>query len=715
MKDKHQKILAKIDQDFAQSKDNQTACYQDRRFCFMEGAMWDGKVGQQFENRPKFEINKIQLSVVRIYNEWAKNRFGVEFRPDDLKADQDTADTLNALLRGDERDSNADEAYSNAFLEGITGGIGAVQLIAEYENPYDDSSEQRIRIKPIFEADRCVYWDCNAKRYDKADAKNVTVVVSMGKDEYLDKYGGDDNEIDDFSQLEGCGFELDWLNGDKVKVAEFYEVAEKSRKMTKLAHKFVGEQVLYQDDDNYQKELVEYLARGFEVVLQKTIKKRVVKGYVLSGSKIIQELGEIAGDYLPIVPFYGKRNYIDGKEVASGHVRLARDPQTLYNVKVSSLADLASRPQDRVPIFTTEQIKGHGHLWANQEVDRKPYLTVNALKNIDGSIMAIGPQSYTEPPQVPQALAVLIEKTDQDVHELTGNQANGEQLVSNVSTEAVEMVQDKVDAQSYIYLQHWAKTMAQVGRVWLSMAQVIYDEEDRQMTGLLPNDSDKSLIINRPVIKDGLFAYENDMQSGRYRVSVDIGEAFTTQRDKTVKRLVSMLSVIADPMTQLALVNTILANQDGEGMKDLAKFARKQLVMGGIAEPSDDEKAELEQAMAQQGGQPSPQDLWLQAEAQKATAEAERKTADTMRVLADTDNVRADTAIKLSELQRLHAEGLQMEQVLAMLEQMRQVQSQNRQGIKQEIGGQGGQSPIPPEILEQLGQQAPNFNPMGVM
>lgn len=220
------------------------------------------------------------------------------------------------------------------------------------------------------------------------------------------------------------------------------------------------------------------------------------------------------------------------------------------------------------------------------------------------------------------------------------------------------------------------------------------------------------MVINRPIIKDGQFAYENDVQNGRYRVSVDIGEVFATQRDKAVKRLIALLQVITDPMTQSALINTILANQDGTGLKDLAKFARKQLVMSGIAEPSDDEKAELEQ-MTQQNKEPSPQDLWLQAESQKAMAEAERKTADTMRVLADTDNVRADTAIKLSELQQMQAQGLQFDEVMAILAQMGQAQSQDRQNIKQEVGGQSEQPPLPPEILEQMGQQAPN--PMGVM
>lgn len=707
---KHDELLKRIDADFEQANDNQTECYNDRRFGFVTGAQWDGDLGRQFENRPKFEFNKILLSLVRISNEWAKNRFTVQFRPDKHPADSDTADSLNSLIRGDERDSNADEAYANAFLEGISGGIGAFQILAEYEDEYSEEDDlQRIRIKPIFEADTTVYWDANAKRYDKADAKHVTVVVTMTQDDFKRKYGKDDSDIDSFDGLDAYRF--DWWDNDSVKVAEHYEISERKRKIIKLQAPHEPEPItLYQDEDGYLQKLDEKMAQGYEPILEKTIKERVVKGYVLSGGEIIEDLGVIAGKYLPIVPYYGNRMYISGQEVAFGHVRLAKDAQKAYNIKMSALLDLASRPQDELPIFTPEQINGHSAIWASKEIEKPAYLTVNPIIGMDGSVQAIGPQAYTKAPQIPQALSAIIQQADKDIHELTGNQANGEQLVSNVSTEAVQLVQDKVDAQAYIYIDNWAKTMRQAGRVWQSIAQDIYDEEMRELTGLTHDDQDEPIVINKPTVKDGQVAFENDMQNGKYKVSVDIGEAFATQRDKTMKQLVNMLPAVTDPQTQIALVNTILANQDGEGMRDLSKFARKKLVEMGVVEPTEDEQMQMQQAQMMAGQQPpSAQDQWALAEATKSMAIAEKQKADTQKTLAEVDETRADTATKLFTLEQNMAQQSQtMQAMMQILQQMAQSQTQQGQQIKTELSNQGEQ--IPPEMMAQMptmGDQMP--------
>lgn len=699
----HQRLLERIDADYDQSSENQRQSYDDRRFCFVQGAQWDGDIGRQFEGRPKFEFNKIQLSVIRIYNEWAKNRFTVEFRPQNNTADTDTADNLQELFRADERDSNADEAYSTAFMEGISGGIGAILLEAKYDDEDgDDDEHQRIRIKPIFEADTMVYWDSNARRYDKADAKHVTIVTAMSKAQFESKYKKD---VSSFDELQGYRF--DWRDGDNVRVAEHYELTERKIEVTKLVHPDGGEPVkLYADDDDFDQQLNDYLVQGFEVEFTKKVKRKEVKGYVLSGSEIVEKLGVIAGEYLPVAPFYGKRMYVSGREVTQGHVGLSRDAQIAFNLKMSGLIDLASRPQDETPIFTPAQVKGHEGQWASKEVERKPYLTINPTKDSQGNIIGVGPQAYTKAPVIPQAMGALIESSGALIGELTGNQSNGEQLVSNVSTEAVEMVQDKVDAQAYIYLDNFSKTIAHAGRIWLSMAQVVYDEENREMSGVSHDDSDSKVVINKPTIKDGQLAYANDMQGGKYKVTVDIGEAFSTQRDKTIKRLLNLVPMIQDPQQQAALLNTILANQDGEGMHDLSRYARKNLINMGVTEPDEQEAKEMQQAQeAAKNQPPSAQDQYFEAEAAKSNALAEKAKADTQKTLAESDDTRADTAKTLMEIQQQFeqsalAQRQQMQEMTMMLQAMQQSQQQREQAIKAEL------NPQPEPDMQQMAQMA---------
>lgn len=694
---KHQDMLNRIDTDFEQSNDNQMESYNDRRFCFVSGAQWDGKIGLQFANRPKFEFNKIQLSVVRIYNEWAKNRFTVDFRPQNHIADADTAERLQDLFRADERDSNADEAYSTAFMEGTSGGIGAIMVIPEYEDEYgEDDDKQRIRFKPINEADTTVYWDSGAQRYDKADAKHVTIVRAMSSAAFERKYN---KEPASFDELDGIRF--DWRDGDNIKVAEHYVVDERKRDMVKLEHEHDDEPVtLYKDSEDYQSEFDDLEAQGYYITVDKKIKQRVIKGYVLDGSGIIEELGEIAGDYLPVAPYYGKRMYVSGREVTQGHVRLSRDAQIAYNLQMSGLIDLASRPQDELPIFTPAQILGHGEQWARKDIDRVPYLTINPTKDANGNIIGVGAQAYTKAPVIPAAMGALIDTSSGVIGELTGNQSNGEQLVSNVSTESVEMVQDKVDAQAYIYLDNFAKTMAHIGRIWLSQAKVIYDEQEREMAGVAHDGSDDTIIINKPTIKDGKTAFENDMQGGSYKVTVDIGEAFSTQRDKTVKRLLNLVPMIQDPQQQSALLNTILANQEGVGMRDLSNYARKNLIQQGVVEPNEEESKEMQEAQqAAQNQPPSAQDQYFEAESKKALAGAEKAKADTQKTLADVDKSRADTAKTLWEMQKEQQQTQQdIQQMMIILQAMQQSQLASEQQIKQEV------TPPPEQPMPDMGQ-----------
>jgi len=137
--DKLEELHEEALEDFTKAQspiaDEREQCLEDRRFYSITGAQWEGKLGEQFENKPQLEVNKVHLSVMRIINDYRNNRITVDFISD---SNDKIADTCDKLYRADEQDSIADEAYDNAFEEAVGGGFGAWRLTSDYEDHEDD-------------------------------------------------------------------------------------------------------------------------------------------------------------------------------------------------------------------------------------------------------------------------------------------------------------------------------------------------------------------------------------------------------------------------------------------------------------------------------------------------------------------------------------------------------------------------------------------------
>ena len=188
----HQEAVNQFEKIQTAMRDERLQCLQDRRFYSIAGAQWEGPLGVQFENKPRMEVNKVHLSVIRIINEYRNNKITATFVAKDGDLNSELADTCAKLYRADEQDSVAEEAYDNAFEEAVGGGFGAWRLRTVYEDDEsEDDDRQRIRIEPIFDADSSVFFDLNAKRQDKADAKYAFVLTSVTYDEFKDEWGVD--------------------------------------------------------------------------------------------------------------------------------------------------------------------------------------------------------------------------------------------------------------------------------------------------------------------------------------------------------------------------------------------------------------------------------------------------------------------------------------------------------------------------------------------
>lgn len=628
-------------------RDERLQCLQDRRFYSLCGSQWEGPLWDQYENKPKFEVNKIMLSVIRIVNEYRNNRITVDYISKDGENDK-LADTCDGLYRADEQDSVADEAYDNAFEEAVGGGFGAWRLRTVYEDEEDEDNEyQRIRMEPIFDADSSVFFDLNSKRQDKSDAKSCFVVTSMTRASYKEEYGDDPTDWPKIIHQ----YEFDWATPDVVFIAEYYKVEEVNETI-RIFRAIDGTEERYrQIDFDKDENLEETLnAIGSREVRQRKIKRKRVHKYIMSGGKVLEDAGYIAGNCIPIVPVYGKRWFVDNIERCMGHVRLAKDAQRLKNMQLSKLGEISALSSVEKPILTPEQVSGHQIMWADDNLRNYPYLLVNPITGPDGSQTVSGPVAYTRSAQIPPAMAALLQITEQDMQDILGSSQQADKMVSNISGKAVEMIQTRVDMQTYIYMSNFAKGMKRCGEIWLSMAKDIYVEEGRRMKVIGRTEDVNTVELMQPMVSDtGEVVMQNDLSGAKFDVIVDVGPSSSSKRASTVRALTGMMAITDDAQTKQVLQAMAMMNMEGEGIGDVRDFFRKQLLRMGVVKPTEQEAEQLMAEQQAQGQQQDPNAIFLQAAAEEAVAKAAQARASTIKTVADAGLSRAKTAETLAK------------------------------------------------------------------
>jgi hypothetical protein len=646
----HQQALVEFDRVQSSVRDERLQCLQDRRFYSISGAQWEGPLGEQYENKPRFEVNKIHLSVIRIINEYRNNRISVDFVSKDGEANDKLTETCNGLYRADERDSMAEEAYDNAFEEAVGGGYGALRLRTVYEDDENDEDErQRIRIEPIYDADSSVFFDLDAKRQDKADAKYCFVLYSMTREAYMAEWNDDPTTW----PKEIHQYEFDWDTPDVVFVAEYYRV-EETRETVRIFMTIEGEEERYtQADFDADETLEETLAAvGTIEVRQKRVKRKRVRKYIMSGGGILDDMGYIAGKNIPIVPVYGKRWFVDNVERCMGHVRLAKDAQRLKNMQLSKLGEISALSSVEKPILLPEQVSGHQIMWAEDNLRNYPYLLINPITGPNGETQAAGPVAYTKSAAIPPAMAALLQITESDMAEILGSNQQADKMVSGISGKAVELIQTRLDMQAFIYMSNMAKAVRRCGEIWLSMSKDIYVEEKRKMKTIGAMEEVGSVELMKPRIDEetGELIYENNLGEALFDVAVDVGPSSSSRRDATVRALTGMMQVTSDPTTQQVLQAMAIMNMEGEGIGDIKDYFRKQLVQMGVMQPSEEEQQAMMEAMAAQGQQPDPQSMYLMAAAQEAQAKSIQAQANAEYSLARAEESKAKTMETLSTI-----------------------------------------------------------------
>lgn len=639
---------------------------RDRRFATIAGAQWESEWDQQWQNSIKVEVNKTALGAERIIADYRENRIITNFRGVDKGADEDTAETMNGMFRADFYRSNGKQVTDNAFEEAILGGIGAWALTTSYVDPYDpEDDRQQIDFDMIPDADQTVFWDMDARLLDKSDAKFAFRLNAMSYSAYEAAY--DDDPASWPTDLLKTHY--DWYTPEVVYVAKYYVIEEKKQKLYVLSHKATGEEQRIWAADIEDDDLADMQTQGWTLERTRSIPRRRIRMYVMSANGILgPKKGQvIAGDCIPIIPVYGKRWFVDNMERTRGHVRLAVDPQRIYNAQVSKLTETASLAPMEVPILTPSQVQGHSAAWASANIDRAPYRLVNPdLDPVSGQPLPLGPVQMLAPPQLPPVLAALLQLTASDIADLTASDDGADETKSNVSAEAMDIAASRTDKRSYTYIDNMRQAMQRCGEVWYGMAQEVYIEDLREVETVGENGEQGTVILQEPKTdpKTGEFYYANDITQGRYKVISDVTEATATRRDKTVKTCLNAAQIAstADPTLANAFMVTAFLNMDGEGMNDLQAWLRKQALQSGLVQPTDEEKKEMAEAAQQNPPQPSPEDQKAQAETEVLSAQVQKEQSLAVKAQADTELSKAQAVKALADAHQTHTEAAQTQE-----------------------------------------------------
>jgi Phage P22-like portal protein len=221
-----------------------------------------------------------------------------------------------------------------------------------------------------------------------------------------------------------------------------------------------------------------------------------------------------------------------------------------------------------------------------------------------------------------------------------------------VAEKTVQMIQDKLDMQTLIYAQNFAKALKRGAQVWLAMAKVLYSQKGRKMRGIDRSGEESIIEIGKPMIRDGVQVTENDLSKAKMRIVAEVGPSTSTKRKGVVRDMMMFAATSSDPDVKAAAEGVVLMNMEGEGLRDVNEWSRKRLVSRGIIQPTEQEAKEL--AQAAQNAKPDANQMYLEAAAQEAAAKAGKAAADTeltkaktLETLSNIENTNTDQALKV--------------------------------------------------------------------
>lgn len=636
-----------VAKDYNASEETREKSNEDMRFISVDGGMWEGFLQDTHNSdtgRARLELDITSDYVMRYVGEWTLNRANVLYTQDDKATSEEDAELLNGVYRADFKDNGGQVSQDTAVLETSICGSGAFKMTTEFVDPEDPENEdQEVIWEPITNAFNHVMWDENAKRADKADAKRCTVLTGYSKDAFEEAWP----DAEPASAYVPCNYsEFNWTTREVIYVAERYDVKIK-KETVQVWQNVIGNKVKAFNPEEFELVEDELKALGWEFVRERKISRRIIEKSIFTGNEFLEESKRIVGKWIPIIPMYGFRTYVDNVEYVRGLVRKLKDANRTINMGISKMAESSASSGDAVPIFTRQQIKGLESIWGDKT--NKSYMVINDLVDPQGNPVASGPVGTVTPNQLDPNTVGVIDTVSNFVQRQTGN-APQDTIDPGASGKAINALRKRENLNTQVMSDNILQSIKHSGKVYRAIAGEIYTRSQmKKIIGINGTIKIEQLNVQSLDPQTGNPIQLNDLSRGRFSVDVEVGPQYESQKEATIESIEKVIEKIPPDSPYLGpLLAMWMENIQGTGLKPLKEFNRQLMLKQGLVQPETDEEKQMVQSLQQET---DPNDelikaatLQQQAEAKNLEASSVGKIASAQKDLAMAEKVKAETA-----------------------------------------------------------------------
>jgi hypothetical protein len=497
---------------------------------FLSGKQWPADItaDRTAANRPCLTINITDAVSRRVKNSCRENRPRIKIDPVGEGADIETAKVLNGLTRHVEAISGADYAYDCAQGNAIDGGEGWLSVANDFVD--EQSFDQELFIvghKNPFK----IYPDPASVMPDGSDLKWLIESEMVDRMDYKQRY--DDLDEGGWKFLgQGDGV-AEWSNKEQIRVAKYWRIETKPDTLLKLAD---GRSVRKSTLQNGKA-----LKAVGMVIQERPTMRRLVRCYLLSINKVLRTW-DWPGRYIPYVPVYGRELDINGKVVRKGMISDLMDPARMYNYSETAKTEIYALQPKAPWLMPSGSMEGHEPAWRDANLKPIVALEYKQQYGADGTT-PLPPPIRQNPPPLGAGFQEWSQTNQSNFMAVAGmpHEPNQDAKGEVVSGIALKKREGLADISHFDFYDNFCRSLKQLGRILVDLYPHFYSAE--RMQRIIREDGTSELVpINQQQVSNGIQTVKNNLQVGRYDVTVDTGPAYQTKRQESAEALLELVT-----------------------------------------------------------------------------------------------------------------------------------------------------------------------------